>query len=54
MNKVVWRLANPGSTGAKDNYTGKIGHDPNQGQLAIIAKSIRDFELEKIIITDMI
>ncbi len=52
--RVSGRLANPGSTGSKkDNYTGKIGHDPNQGQLAIIAKSIRDFGVkEKIIISD--
>ena len=52
--KVSGRLSNPGSTGSKkDNYTGKIGHDPNQGQLAIIAKSIRNFSAtEKIIIND--
>ncbi len=41
---ITGRLSNPGSSGSSShNYTGKIGHDPNQGQLSIIAKSIRDF-----------
>ena len=48
---ISGRLSNPGSTGKKKNrYTGKIGHDPNQGQLSLIAKSIRDFGFKKKII----
>ena len=52
--RLSGRLANPGSTGkAKNGYTGKIKSDPNEGQLALIAKSIRDFGFsEKIIITN--
>jgi len=42
--EISGRLSNPGSTGtAAKGYTGEIKSDPNQGQLAIIAKSIREF-----------
>tara|TARA_Y100000996_G_scaffold297974_1_gene235961 strand:- start:329 stop:1714 length:1386 start_codon:yes stop_codon:yes gene_type:complete len=41
---ISGKLSNPGSSGSSSHkYTGRIGHDPNQGQLSIIAKSIRDF-----------
>ena len=51
---IAGKLANPGSSGsASAGYTGKIKHDPNEGQLAIIAKSIRTLgHKDKIIICD--
>jgi hypothetical protein len=52
--RISGRLSKPGSSGgASARYTGKIGHDPNQGQLAIIAKSLRTLgHKDKIIICD--
>ena len=50
--RISGKLAKPGSTGnARKGYKGQINSDPNQGQLALIAKALRDFGFsEKIII----
>ena len=37
-------LANPSNT--RKNYTGRIGHDPNMGQVPLIAKTIRSLGWE--------
>jgi hypothetical protein len=51
--KISGLLANPGADTAKHKYTGTIKHDPNIGQLPLIAKAIRTLDWkEKIIITD--
>lgn len=54
INKDIYisgLLANPNRDNKK--YTGRIGHDPNMGQLPLICKGIRDLGWEgKIIITD--
>jgi hypothetical protein len=49
--KISALLANPNKNNEK--YTGRIGHDPNMGQVPLIAKVIRDLGwTEKIVITD--
>jgi hypothetical protein len=52
--RLSGKLSNPGSDGKQAHkYTGQIKHDPNQGQLSIIAKSIREFGFQgRIIICD--
>ena len=39
--KISALLANPNKNNKK--YTGRIGHDPNMGQIPLIAKVIRSF-----------
>ena len=38
--KISALLANPNNT--RPNYTGRIGHDPNMGQVPLIAKTLRN------------
>ena len=51
--EISGRLSNPGSDSKSKSrpYTGSIGHDPNIGQLSIIAKTIRSLgHKDKIVI----
>lgn len=49
--KISSLLANPNKT--NKNYTGRIGHDPNMGQIPLIAKVIRSLGwTKKILITN--
>ena len=49
--KISGLLANPGKDTKNRKYTGTIGHDPNIGQLPLIAKTIRNLGWkEKIVI----
>ncbi len=49
--KISALLANPNNK--NKNYTGRIGHDPNMGQVSLIAKVIRNLGwAKKITITD--
>ena len=49
--KISALLANPNNT--RPNYTGRIGHDPNMGQVPLIAKTLRNLGWnKKIVITN--